>query len=425
MNPRIHTLLLALWLAAVCSTQACAEVDADALGKLDGYPVAKSFSSITQEKFMVGTFSNMKASFPHNTIRSGETAAPLLKAATALNLKYSFAGSDRPIQDYFRNNRITGLMILRGGEILFEEYQYDRKPQQLFTSFSMAKSVVSLAIGKALQEGSIRSLDDLAGQYVAELKSHPYGEATIRNLLRMSSGVKFNEDYVGFSDIQVLASTSHYAGVVAALETPKIREVAQGSRFKYASSESAVLALVVRGATGKSLADYVSEKIWKPLGAEADAAWMVDPQGVEIGFAYFNARLRDYGRLGAMLANDGAWNGKQIIPADYLREATDWRAQRAHSAHYGYQFWIMPDASRQFAMRGVHGQYVLVHPAKRLVLVQTAVTKSATTWGPNSTWAELSAVWEALVAATPDYGPATAPTTASTTIPGSGQTSAR
>ncbi|MBI1892380.1 MAG: serine hydrolase [Burkholderiales bacterium] len=398
----VKKFLLTIALAGIFCAGANAEVDADALGKAEGYPAARHFLGLTQEKFMVGTFSNMSRSFPHRTIRAGDAVVPLAKASAELKLTYSMFGNEYSVQEYFKSHRLTSMMILRDGEILLEEYQYDRKPEQLFTSFSMAKSVVSLAVGKALEEGLIHSLDDPAHRYVSELKAHPYGETSIRNLLRMASGVKFSEDYANFSDIQLLAANSFFSSVIAALKPYQTRVVEQGARFRYASSETAVLGLVVRGATGKSLADYVSEKIWKPLGAEADAAWMIDPKGVEIGFAYFNARLRDYGRLGAMLANDGAWNGRQIIPASYLREATDFHAHPQEFAGYGYHFWTLPGTSRHFALKGLHGQFILVHPAKRLVLVQTGVIQIAQNGGMNALWPELNAVWQALIAATPD-----------------------
>lgn len=133
-----------------------------------------------------------------------------------------------------------------------------------------------------------------------------------------------------------------------------------------------------------------------------DAAVTLECRDVCPAPRYRYARLRDYARLGAMLANDGAWNGRQIISASYLPEATDSRAHPEHLAGYGYQFWILPGTSRQFAMRGLYGQMMLVHPAKRLVLVQTGVTKSTRNNGPNSIWPELFAVWQALIAATPD-----------------------
>jgi len=156
-----------------------------------------------------------------------------------------------------------------------------------------------------------------------------------------------------------------------------------GTRFSYASVETEVLGLVLRSAIGRPVAEYLEQKIWQPIGAEADAAWLIDRSGQEVTYCCLNAVLRDYARLGLLLAHDGNWRGRQLIPADWVKDATSTRPQQRHlwpevatpQLGYGYQVWLLPGERRQFAFLGVRGQTILVDPQSRLVMVQTAVRR--------------------------------------------------
>ncbi|MGH6753959.1 MAG: serine hydrolase domain-containing protein, partial [Bradyrhizobium sp.] len=252
------------------------------------------------------------------------------------------------LDDFLAHQRVTGLLVIKDGAILFERYQYDRKPADRFISHSMAKSIVSLAVGMAVGEGKITSLDDLVSKYVPKLAGSSYGETTIRNVLRMSSGVRFSEIYDGKDDLTRFVIARGRDGSISALREFEIREAEQGTRFHYASSETMLLAVLLREVTGTALSDYLTTRLWQPMGAEADATWLRGADGTESAFGNFNATLRDYGRLGMLLANDGAVGGKQIVPKDYLLDATDWHRQPAAFAPgtatpyfgYGYQFWL-------------------------------------------------------------------------------------
>jgi CubicO group peptidase (beta-lactamase class C family) len=176
-----------------------------------------------------------------------------------------------------------------------------------------------------------------------------------------------------------------------------------GKKFQYASSETQVLGLVLRQAIGKSLADYLSEKIWQPMGAESDASWIIDQSGQEAAFCCLGATLRDFGRLGMLLANHGVANGEQIIPAEWLREATQPTPGYPHLKPgvanpywgYGYQFWVFPGSKRRFALQGMRGQRIFVDPGLKLVMVQTAVWKGVV---PPEPARELDALWRGIVA---------------------------
>jgi len=265
--------------------------------------------------------------------------------------------------------------------------------------------VTSMLIGIALAEGRIRSVDDLAAAYVPELGGTEYGRTSVRYLLQMSSGVRFVEEYSGDDDVMKLARATFAKrgeGGVAAVLPFNERLVPAGTRFYYASIETEVLGLVLRNAVGRPITAYLEEKIWQPMGAEADATWLVDRSGQEATFCCINAVLRDYARLGLLLAHEGNWRGRQLIPAAWIQDATTVRADQPHLRPgiaasffgYGYQTWIFPGERRMFALLGVRGQSIFVDPKSRLVMVHTAVRKQEAA-GPGPR--ESTALWAAAV----------------------------
>jgi CubicO group peptidase (beta-lactamase class C family) len=295
---------------------------------------------------------------------------------------------------------VTGLLLLRGDRILVERYQYARTSAHRMNSMSMAKTVVAMLVGIAVAEGRILSLDDRAEAYVPEMRGTRYGTTPIIHLLSMTSGVRFSEQYSGKDDVAQLASLSLAGGSAGGAETLKpffTREQLPGDRFSYSSGDSQALGLVLRAAIGRPLAEYLSEKIWQPMGAEADASWLVDKGGYELGYAGLNATLRDYGRFGLLLANDGAVGDRQVIPAEWVRAATVPSVPSLDALRggpffgYGYQTWLLPGRARQFALRGIFQQWILVDPRSRTVLVQTAVGEISTPPG------ELLELWRTAV----------------------------
>jgi CubicO group peptidase (beta-lactamase class C family) len=270
----------------------------------------------------------------------------------------------------------------------------------------MAKTVTSMLIGIAIAEGRIRSVDDAAAAYVPALAGTEYGRTSLRHLLQMSSGVRFVENYSGRDDVARLSADTFRLlgpGGVDAVTPFNERAVAAGTKFSYASVETQVLGLVLRNAVGRPVAEYLSEKIWKPIGAEADATWLIDRAGQESTYCCINAVLRDYARLGLLLAHDGNWRGRQIIPAAWVGEATRVQPQQKHLQPgvatpylgYGYQVWVLPGDRGMFLLAGVRGQAILVDPSSRLVMVHTAVRKQAGGGSPT----EIGALWQAVVAA--------------------------
>jgi CubicO group peptidase (beta-lactamase class C family) len=373
--------------------------NAEAYGADEGYPLGGIRGARTP-RFMVASFSHFSELLHSETVATGETVSPLQRDCSGLSLHYNLDGQTYSLDDYLARNPTTGLLIARGSTVLVERYQYGRRDTDRFTSQSMAKTITSMLFGIALADGKIRSLDDRASDYVPDLKDSAYGETTLRSLLTMSSGVAYSETYDGTDDASQFSRALQRRdspGAAALLRGYENREVPEGTRFHYASSETETLGLVLTAATGQSLPAYASERLWKPLGAEADAAWGVDTKGQALAYRCFNARLRDYARLGLLLANDGG----RIIPADWVREATSaprdsFRSPRKATPFegYGYQTWLLPSRTRMFVLRGIHGQSIYVYPALQLVLVHTAVRVK-----PNKDPAvrELNTLWYALV----------------------------
>jgi CubicO group peptidase (beta-lactamase class C family) len=407
----LNRITLAL-LLALTAAPSIAAPDEDKLGKAQGYPVGNARNWFYDESVRVGSFSNqgeIEGIFggKANVLAASSAPMPLPKAEDEPRIRWSADnGRQLGVDDYLARERVMGLMIIKDGVIKVERYQYDRTPAQRFVSNSMAKSIVSLAVGIALQEGKIASLDDRADKYATKMAGTLYGETTIRNLLRMSSGAHFEERYDGKDDLERFGRAVIRGGVEEAAKVITVRDAPQGTRFSYASAETEVLAGVLRGATGMSVSEYLGPRLWQAMGAETSALWRAERTGLERAAGNFNATLRDYGRLGIVLANDGMRpdTKQQVIPRDYLLEATDWRRApdafqpRTATPYYGYsyQFWTFPTEKRRFAMLGVYGQMIFVDPELKLVMVQTTANATAkageTTLGKNA-----DAFWRGVV----------------------------
>jgi CubicO group peptidase (beta-lactamase class C family) len=353
--------------------------------------------------YLVDSHSRLDEIFPARAVPRAAVPSPLRRAATEPTIAYQFEGESRTLDGYLARHPATGLLLARGDTILVERYQYGRRDTHRFTSWSMAKTINAMLVGIAIDEGRIRSIDDRPDAYVPELAGTEYGCTPIRHLLTMSSGVKFIEDYSGRDDASLLVTDTFQGGgpggpsaVVGFNE--RLRR--PGSRFSYASSETQVLGLVLQAAVGQPLADYLSDRIWRPMGAEADATWLIDNAGMESAYCCVNAVLRDYARLGLLLAHDGRLGGRHIIPTPWVHAATTVPAESWHLKPYAatryfgysYQTWIFPGERRMFALFGVRGQAIYVDPTSKLVLVHTAVRKLPVDPGV----AELHALWASI-----------------------------
>ncbi len=404
-------LAAALWAAgpSAANPSAAAPVfsddgpDAAAYGRPEGYPIGKPSSGRAQGT-LVGRFSHFDQLYKSRLVARAATPSGFDYAPAEPVMTYRHQGAQKDLAGYLATNPATGLLILRGDTILYEHYQYGRTDRDRFTSMSMAKTIVGLLVGIAVAEGRIRSIDDPAGAYVPALAGSGYGGTRIRDLLQMASGIRFTEDYGGSDDsARLMAGLFGRPGKPAAeiLRQFNDRDAPPGTLFHYAGAETETLGLVVAAATGESLSSYLQSRIWGPIGAEADATWVLDGHGQEVAPCCFNATLRDYARLGRLLAQDGRWDGRQVIPRQWLLDATtvapgdDFLApgRVSRSTGYGYQLWILKSPRRMFALVGIHGQQMFVDPASGLVMVTTSVRPQPRDPGSG----EAFALWYAVV----------------------------
>jgi len=403
---------LVVTLATLVWGAAQAAPDELALGRDAGYPVAPRLSQIHDPGFIVGSFSALDTLAPHCVLAPAQHPLALPVAAAAPTFEYRFDGRTRTLDDYLQRQRATAVLVLKDGEIVAERYNYGRTPDMRMLSNSMAKTLVALAIGQAVADGSIRSIEDTVERYVPALEGTLYGQTRIVNLLRMASGARYVEDYTELDDRAAFNAVVRKRGVVEAARTVSERAAPQGARFNYAGAQTEVLALVLRAATGRSLCEFVDERLWQPMGAESPASYLLHPvDRLEQAAGGFNATLRDYARLGWLLANDGRAGGQQVVPRDWLLAMTDASRQPpqfrpgAMDSHgstyfgYGYQVWLLPGAHRRFVLLGVYGQAIYVDPAARLVMVHLAVGAEARGDASGAHLAqERDALWRGVVA---------------------------
>ncbi len=380
--------------------------NAELYGAEEGYPLpdiveARRRGDPWEPKYRVGAFTHLDQIYPTRLVE--RAGSPWNFKCSTAQIYYDFQGSRFSPIDYVSRNPVTGLLIAKDDHILFEHYQYARTDHDRFVSQSMVKSIIGLLIGIAIAEGAIKSVDDTPEAYVPGFRGSEYGRTPIRDLLHMSSGVDFGETRDGGRDLNRLwngmgiAFPTTKMGTVNSIVQFNQRIAPAGTRFYYASIEPDVLGMVLHNAVNKSASDYLREKLWEPVGAEADARWLIDAEGFELAHFGFNAVLRDYARLGRLLAHDGAWDGKQIVPAQWMIDATTVRASDTYllpgratkKFGYGYLLWLFPGERRQFALLGYKGQYVCVDPVSKLVMVHTAVEDPTYKDEPWALWSAL------------------------------------
>jgi CubicO group peptidase (beta-lactamase class C family) len=286
---------------------------------------------------------------------------------------------------YMAANNVAGLIIVQDGRIRLERYARGYSRAGRYTSFSVAKSLTSTLVGAAIKDGFIKAVDDPVTRYIPELTGSAYDGVTVRQVLTMTSGVKWNEDYTDSnSDVARMYAKPVPGGVdptVAYLRT-LTREAAPGTKWVYKTGETNLIGVLVTKATGKSLTDYAQAKIWRPFGMERDLFWMMDQSGQNIGGCCLSAALRDYVRIGQFVLS----GGKGVVPDGWFAEATRPTPETTNpntGAGYGYQWWTLPDGS--FQAQGIFGQLIHIDPKRRLVVA----TSSA--W-PRATGRDLSAV---------------------------------
>jgi CubicO group peptidase (beta-lactamase class C family) len=328
---------------------------------------------------------NMKRIFPWRDIAASPKPFVFAKKETALPTEFQFEGAPRKLEDFLGRTQTSSFVVIKNGAIVSERYFLGANETSQFTSWSMAKSFLSTMIAMAIKDGSIKSLDDKAEIYVPELKGKAYGDVSIRHLLQMSSGIKFDETYANqFSDINLLFYRvflfgSKITDVVSGYD----REVPAGTRFQYVSSDSQVLAWVLAKATGMPLTQFLQTRIWAPLGMENSAFWSVEREGgSEVAYCCLNATARDFAKLGQLFLDQGRWGNQQLLPDGWVQEATrpsqpylQPGATPQKIRGYQYQWWVPENYEGEYFANGVWGQMMWVSEKHKVVIVKTSVDK--------------------------------------------------
>jgi len=278
------------------------------------------------------------------------------------------------IEAYLSGHRVAGLVVLQDGKLRLERYGLGFDSAGRWTSFSVAKSITSVLVGAAIRDGHIRSMEDKVSEYIPQMKGSAYDDVSIRQLLTMTSGVRWNEDYADpNSDVARFNNHQPEEGVDALVSYLRRlpRQAPAGTRWNYSTGETNLVGILVSRATKRHLADYLSEKIWKPAGMEQQATWVLSKTGQEISGCCIQAATRDYARFGAFVLNGARAGSQSIVPDGWLQEATTERTGIGQVGRgYGYQWWTYSDGS--FAARGIFGQGIFIDPKRRLVIATNA-----------------------------------------------------
>lgn len=299
--------------------------------------------------------------------------------------EFVYNGATYNTMQYVDSSYTQGLLIIQNDTIKYENYWRGQEEDTRHISWSVAKSFISALFGIAMEEGFIESINQTVDEYLPELKGSGYEGVKIKDVLQMSSGIYFDETYSNpQSDIQ-----QYWQGFVfgesqdefaASLNNEKL----PGTYNNYVSIDTHVLGMIIVKATGKSLAAYLEEKIWKPIGAEFDAYWIVDAKGMEMALGGLNATLRDFAKLGRLYLNKGNWEGKQIVPKDWVETSTfsieehlqpESENSSSPGIGYGYQWWVLDGDEGEFLAWGVFNQYIYVNQSTNTVIVKNSANK--------------------------------------------------
>jgi CubicO group peptidase (beta-lactamase class C family) len=355
-------LLLALVLAAVVV----------GLWKREEITRLLAVNSLFSAEKIVSNFSHMDAAFLTTPVPRGNGPTTALDYGPETTLPSQ-------VNQWITDRTVTALVVLKDGDIVYENYFQGTGPDDLRISWSVAKSYLSALVGILLDEGKIASLDDPVTQYAPQLKGSAYDGATLRNVLQMSSGVTFDEDYLDKnSDINRMGRILALGGKMDDFTADLTERFAEpGQQWQYVSIDTHVIGMVVRGATGRSIADLLSEKIIVPLGLERSPYYVTDGVGTAFVLGGLNLTTRDYARFAQMFAQGGEWQGQQIVPAAWVAASTAASAPTAPGKiGYGYQWWIPQGAAPgEYMARGVYGQYLYIDTARNVVIATNAADR--------------------------------------------------
>ncbi len=338
------------------------------------------------EDVIVENFSNMSDVIPSITIKRSGAVNEFASTPQALPATFQYLGETRTMDSFLSDTSATALVVVKDDAITFEDYYQGTGQWDQRISWSMAKSFLSAIFGVAVEEGLIKDLNQSVTEYVPSLKGSGYDGVSIKNVLQMSSGVLFNEDYGDFnSDInrfgRVMALGGSFDEFAASLST----EREQGEYMHYVSLDTHVVGMVLRAATGKSIEEYFQQKLWSKLGTERDAIYITDSTGQPMVLGGLNLISRDYARMGTLYRDKGILNGEQVIPAQWIEDSITpdaphlmpgKRDTSSSKFGYGYQWWLPDNPNQEFMALGIYGQHIYINRQYNVVIVKNSADRA-------------------------------------------------
>ncbi len=327
----------------------------------------------------VNTFRNIDRLFPTRTVKHGEHLYPLEKSDAPLKgVEFISEGKKYDLYDYLSLNRVSGLLVLKNGKIACERYELGNNENTRWMSMSIVKSISSTLVGVAIHDGYIKSIDDPVTKYLPALTGSAYDGVSVRNLLQMASGVKWDETYTNpASDRRRMleAQLAGKPGAILELMSTLPRAGKPGTIWNYNTGETFVVGELLHAVVKRPVAQYLSERIWSKFGMESDATWWLEsPDGQEIGGSGLSATLRDYGRFGLFFMNGGVVEEEKLLPENWISEATSSKFIGGRKVDYGYMWWIADVAANPihrdaFYAVGIFGQSIYINPRENVVVV--------------------------------------------------------
>ncbi len=327
-------------------------------------------------------FRSMDILFDSTVVNKGDNPHKFTYDLKDLPQSYTYNGEEKKVSDFLERTHTTGFLVLKDDTVKFEEYYRGNTELSRTISWSVAKSIVSALFGIAVADGDIKSVEENVTDYVPELKGSGYDGVRIKDVLQMSSGVQFDEDYGAFnSDINRMSREFAFNRSLLKFISSLKPEKKPGTYNHYVSMDTQVLGMIIKAATGKTITEYTETKLWKPLGTESNATWLVDSEKMETVFGGFNSTLRDYGKFGRLYLKKGRWGNKQIIPEKWIHDSITPDAPHLMPGvnpysewvlGYGYQWWIPENSDGEFLAIGIYGQAIYVYPRYNIVIVKTS-----------------------------------------------------
>jgi CubicO group peptidase (beta-lactamase class C family) len=339
--------------------------------------VRSIYAGEVQHGLAISTFRNTERLFPSNIVACAESPTAIKSNPVSLyGIQFQSRGSIYGLQDYVSLNRVAGLMVLKDGKAALEEHYLGNNELTRWMSMSVAKSISSTLVGAAIQDGLIGGVQDLLTEYLPELINSGYEQVSVKHLLQMTSGVRWDDSPTNpdserrkMLELQIAqqpGTIMNYMSSLPSLAKP-------GTTWNYSTGETHVMGALIRAATGRSVAKFLSEKIWSRIGTERDATWWLDAlDGLEVAGSGMSATLRDYARFGQFILNDGVIDGERVLPVHWMAESGSPREIGGKMVNYGYMWWPVSAGSENvgaFSARGLFGQYIYINPIEKVVIV--------------------------------------------------------